>query len=119
MHFYCRFKTGLVLFNGALVNVEKLMERIKTAERALLDTEQVLADVKRENTALTAANNKSTTKIKDLTTDLKSVSRKLGDSESTASSLQRKSSDYLSVLSSIQDKIAPILVKKERSSASS
>lgn len=107
------------MYNGALVNVEKLMERIKTAEKALLDTEQVLVDVKKENKELAAANNKSTTRIKDLTADLKLVTRKLGDAESSTSSLQRKTAEYLSVMSAIQDKIAPILVKKEKNSSGS
>lgn len=108
-------ETGLlVTFNGALVNVEKLMERIKTAERALLDTEQTLADVKKENAELTAANGKATAKVKDLSTDLKSVKKKLDEADSMAYSFQKKNSEYLSVMSSIQEKIAPILVKKER-----
>lgn len=108
-------ETGLlVTFNGALVNVEKLMERIKTAERALLDTEQTLADVKKENAELTAANGKATTKVKDLSADLKSVKKKLDEADSMAYSFQKKNSEYLSVMSSIQEKIAPILVKKER-----
>lgn len=106
------------MFNGTLVNVEKLMERIKTAEKSLLDTEQVLADVKRQNVELTAANSKATTKMKDLQADLKSATRKLGDSELSSSSLQRKNADYLAVLNSIQDKITPVLVKRERSSSS-
>lgn len=108
-------ETGLlVTFNGALVNVEKLMERIKTAERALLYTEQTLADVKKENAELTAANGKATTKVKDLSADLKSVKKKLDEADSMAYSFQKKNSEYLSVMSSIQEKIAPILVKKER-----
>lgn len=109
---------ALVMFNGTLVNVEKLMERIKTAERALLDAEQVLVDVKRDNVELSASNGKANAKIKDLTGDLKSATKKLGDSEATAHSLQRKNSEYLSVITSIQDKIAPCLaVKRERSSS--
>lgn len=110
--------SGMVMVKGTLVNVEKLMERIKTAERALLDTEQVLVDVKRENAELLAANAKATGRVKDLSADLKSATRRLGDADSSAHSLQRKNAEFLSVLTAIHEKIAPIVVvKKERGSS--
>lgn len=104
------FVSGLVLYNGTLVNVEKLMERIKAAERALLDSEQVVADLKKENVDLSAAHTKSQSKIKDLTSDVNSVTRKLD----SLAGMQKKNSEYLSVFASINEKIAPFLVKKEK-----
>lgn len=104
----------MIMYNGALVNVDKLMERIKTAERELLDAEQVLVDVRKENVELTATNSKSQTKIKDLTADLKSAKKRLNDAEASGGSLRRKNSEYLSVLNSIQEKITPVLGKKEK-----
>lgn len=100
----------MVLHNGTLVNIEKLMERIKAAERALLDTEQVVADLKKENGDLVSVNSKSQSKIKDLTSDVNSVTKKLD----SMAGLQRKNSEYLSALASINDKITPFLAKKER-----
>lgn len=105
------------MHNGTLLNVGKMVERIKAAERALLDTEQVLADVKKENSELSASSLKSQTKIKDLSSDLKTATRKLAEAESSVSSLQRKNGDYFSVLTTINDKISPWLTKKEKSSS--
>lgn len=107
------------MHNGTLLNVEKMVERIKAAERALLDTEQVLADVKKENSELSASSLKSQTKIKDLSSDLKSTMRKLTEAESSVASLQRKNGDYLSVLTTISDKVSPWVKKEKKEERSS
>lgn len=92
------------------MNVAKLMERIKATERDL----QALVDIRKENSDLVAANAKAQSKIKDMTTELKTAKRKLSDSETHAGSLQRRNYEYLSVFSSIQEKVSPILQKREK-----
>lgn len=98
------------MHNGTLVNIDKLMERIKTAERALLDSEQVVANLKKENTDLIATNSKSQSKIKDLISDVNASTKKID----SMASMQKKNLEYLSVFAAINDKIAPFLAKKER-----
>jgi seryl-tRNA synthetase len=74
-------KSGMVMFNGALVDLKKLMDQMQRSDRARDDTEQILSDIRKVNAELTSSNSKATTKIKDLQSDVKSLSRKLTDTE--------------------------------------
>lgn len=77
---------GLVQFNGALVSLHSLMERMNRSEAARLQNEKLLLELREKNEELTNANARNERKIKDLSSDLKSVNRKLQDSESSLSS---------------------------------
>lgn len=106
------------MHNGVLLNIGKLVERIKVAEKSLLDTEQKLSTVQTENVTLTASSTKAQSKIKELAADLKSANRKLSDTESSLKSSQRKNSDYLSVLTTVHDKVTNVLPKREKDKSS-
>jgi hypothetical protein len=77
---------GMVQFNGSLVSIQSLLEKMKRSEAARISNEKLLVDLRSKNTELTTINNKNEKKIKDLNSDLKSVSRKLQDCESNLSS---------------------------------
>lgn len=79
--------TGLIMFNGGLVDLNKLMEQMKKSDKAREDTEKILVDLRKQNSDLEASNHKANSKIKDLSSDLKSSNRKLADTESNLSSL--------------------------------
>lgn len=68
---------GLVMFNGALVDVAKLMLQLERSDKARLDTESRMVDLKTENNKLSEKNNKSNTSIKILTGELKEYKEKL------------------------------------------
>lgn len=77
---------GLIEFNGALVSVQSLMERMNRSEAARLQNDKLLLELRDKNAELASANARNERKIKDLTADLKSVNRKLQDSDSSLSS---------------------------------
>ena len=77
---------GLVQFNGSLVNIQQLLEQMRRSESARDSTEKVLVDLRQKNGELSSSNNRHEKRVKDLNSDLKSMSRKLQDAESSLSS---------------------------------
>lgn len=77
---------GLVQFNGSLVNIQQLLEQMRRSEAARENTERVLVDLRQKNGDLTNSNTRQDKRIKDLNSDLKSMSRKLQDAESSLTS---------------------------------
>lgn len=77
---------GLVQFNGSLVNIEQLLEQMKRMESVRENNERLLVDLRQKNGDLTNSNTRNEKRIKDLNSDLKSMSRKLQDAESGLSS---------------------------------
>lgn len=77
---------GMIQLNGSVVSIQSLLEKMKRSETARLSNEKMLVDLRAKNAELTTLNSKHDKKIKDLSSDLKSVSRKLQDCESNLSS---------------------------------
>lgn len=79
-------ENGLVLFNGGLFDLKNLLEQVKRSEYARESIETLLVDLRKQNNDLTVSNTRANTKIKDLSSDLKSYGRKLTDAEQSLSS---------------------------------
>jgi LAIKA domain len=77
---------GLVQFNGSLVNIQQLLDQMRRSEAARESTERILVDLRQKNGDLTTTNSRNDKRIKDLNSDLKSMSRKLQDTESSLNS---------------------------------
>lgn len=77
---------GLVQFNGSLINIQQLLEQMRRSETARESTDRLLVDLRQKNGDLTTSNTRHEKRIKDLNSDLKSMSRKLQDAESSLSS---------------------------------
>lgn len=77
----------IVTVDGIAVNVQQILNQMKRAESAYEDSEKIVADLRKSNTDLKSTNHRNDKKIKDLSADLKSVSRKLQDAESGLSSM--------------------------------
>ncbi|GAB0092404.1 cell division cycle and apoptosis regulator protein 1 [Sergentomyia squamirostris] len=105
----------VVLKNGVVVDVEKLLTQMNRSEKALEDTEKMLLDTRKQVADLQASNSKANNKIKDLSSDLKSVTRKLNETEVTLSNTQRKAGEYHAVLSSVQDRVGAVLTRNDKS----
>lgn len=78
---------GLVQFSGSLVNIQQLLEQMRRSEAARENTERILVDLRQKNGELTSSNSRNEKRVKDLNSDLKSMSRKLQDTESSLSSV--------------------------------
>lgn len=76
----------MVMYNGALIDIAKLMHQMARAETAREQTEQRIADLIKSNNDLQSSNIRAKDKIKDLHSELKSCNRKLNDAESGLSS---------------------------------
>lgn len=136
VHFFIHsLLTGIVLYKGSFVDIEKLMEQMRRSEKARDDTEELLVDLRKTNADLLASSIRAKDKIKDLQADVKSYSRKLSDTEASLSScnvsfllsqmflflisfyfvlLQKKATEYHSILASVHDRVSTIFVKNER-----
>lgn len=78
----------MVSYKGSFIDIAKLLDQMKRSEKARVDTEQLLVDLRRTNTDLASTNSRNKEKIRDLQSDVKSYSRKLTDAEQSLSSAQ-------------------------------
>ena len=71
----------MIMHNGALLDINKLLEQMKRLEKTGAETEKLLVSLRKENAELEHSNAKATNKIKDLNADIKGLNRKLADTE--------------------------------------
>lgn len=76
----------MVMHNGALIDVEKLLQQLNRSEKAREETEWRLTELNRAHAELQSSSSKSKDKMKDLQSELKSCNRKMNDAESNLSS---------------------------------
>lgn len=69
------------MFCGALVDVTKLMAQLERSDKARVETETRMIDLKNENTKITDKCNKSSSTIRSLNSELKDYKDKLKTSE--------------------------------------
>lgn len=77
--------TSSVLHNGCFIDVEKLLDQLKRSEKAREKTEELLVDLRKNNTDLKASNTKAKDKIRDLEKEVKNCGRLLNDAEQSLS----------------------------------
>lgn len=77
----------MVKYNGALVDVGKLMSQLERSDKARIDTEACMVDLKSENTKLLEKVNKSNSSIKHLNSELKEYKEKLKTNEDSLSKI--------------------------------
>lgn len=76
----------MVMYNGALIDVEKLLQQLNRSEKAREETEWRLSELNKAHAELQSSNSKSKDKIESLRSELKSCNRKMNDAESSLSS---------------------------------
>lgn len=76
----------MVMHNGALIDIEKLLQQLNRSEKAREEAELRLFEVNKSHTELQSSNSRAKDKIKDLQSELKSCNRKMNDAESSLSS---------------------------------
>lgn len=69
------------MYQGALVNVGKLINQLSRSEKARVDTETRMIELKKENAKLSDKNDKSSSAIKNLTSELSDCKKKLQNSD--------------------------------------
>ncbi|CAH1405814.1 unnamed protein product [Nezara viridula] len=107
-------KTGqMIVFNGTLVDVGKLMEQLARSESARLDTEKSLGKLRDELSKIKETSSKSEKYIKDLNADVRDYRDRLSQTSSELSVLQAKERQFMRTLNEISEKIRPLLAKPE------
>nr|CAH7723590.1 unnamed protein product [Callosobruchus chinensis] len=98
-----------VMFNGSLVDVGKLLAQLERSEKARLDTESRMVDLKSDNQKLQDKYNKSSSTIKHLNSELKEYKDKVRNTEDTLSKISSNSKIFYTTLVEIRDRIEPVL----------
>lgn len=80
-------ESPMVMYKGALIDIEKLLYQMQRSEKAREETELRLIELTKVNQEHEAKTAKAKDKIKDLQSELKGCNRKLGDAESNWSSV--------------------------------
>lgn len=80
-------KSELIMYKGALIDIEKMMNQMKRSEAARANIEQRLVEITKNNQELELNNAKTKEKLKDMQSDLKSTNRKLHDAEQNLSNI--------------------------------
>ncbi|XP_055525517.1 cell division cycle and apoptosis regulator protein 1-like isoform X2 [Wyeomyia smithii] len=110
---------GLVMHNGSVFDIPKILEQIRHSEKTREDTEVLLVDLRRENTDLQKSHNRANDKIKEQSADIKSYTRKLIDAEQNLREITKKSHEYFSTLSSVYDRVSAVIHRTEAKRSSS
>lgn len=111
--------SGLVVHNGGVLDIPKILEQMRRFEKAREDTEILLVELRRQNSELLKGNTRSNEKIKDQGTELKTLQRKLVDSEQNLREYMKKSNDYFSTLSNVYDRVSTVIHRADPKRSSS
>lgn len=110
---------GLVVHNGGVLDVPKLLEQMRRSEKSREGIEQLLVDLRRQNSELVKSNSRANEKIKDQSADIKSITRKLIDAEQSLRDTTKKSNEYFSTLSSVYDRVSVVIHRADPKRSSS
>ncbi|CAG9769282.1 unnamed protein product [Ceutorhynchus assimilis] len=100
---------GLVVYRGAVVDVGKLLIQLDRSEKARIETEQYLVDLKNENQKLTDKYSKSSSTIKHLNSEVKEFKDKLRTCEDALGRSNAHTKLFQTALLDIRDRIEPVL----------
>ncbi|GLV41286.1 hypothetical protein CBL_04810 [Carabus blaptoides fortunei] len=100
---------GFVMYQGALMDVKKLMQQLQRSEKARVDTETYMIELKNENSKLLDKNDKSSGTIKTLSSELSEYRKKLQHSDESLVKMTACSKLFHATLQDMRDKIEPVL----------
>lgn len=112
-------ESDIVVHNGSVVNIPKLLEQMRRLEKSREETELLLVDLRKQNADLTKSNARANEKIKDQSTDLKNTSKKLAETEQNLREITRKYNEYYSTVSNIYDRVSLVMNRTETKRSSS
>lgn len=101
--------SGLTVYQGAVVDIGKLLSQLERSEKARIETEQLMVDLKNENNKLSEKYSKSNSTIKHLTTEAKDYKEKLRSTEDALGRANAHAKLFQTTLIDIRDKIEPVL----------
>ncbi|KAL1492187.1 hypothetical protein ABEB36_012671 [Hypothenemus hampei] len=99
----------LIMYQGAVIDIGKLLSQLDRCEKARIETEQILLDFKTENTKLSEKYSKSSSTIKHLNSEIKDYKEKLRNTEDSLGRSNAHAKLFQTTLMDIRDKIDPVL----------
>ncbi|XP_073978959.1 cell division cycle and apoptosis regulator protein 1-like isoform X5 [Rhodnius prolixus] len=108
--------SGMVEYNGTLVDIGKLMDQLSRSEHTRVETEKSLAKLRTDYNKLKESSARSERYIKDLTADIKDYKERLYNSNSELCTVESKQKQFYTTLSDIQEMIRPLLKSSSHSS---
>ncbi|XP_058127596.1 cell division cycle and apoptosis regulator protein 1-like [Anopheles ziemanni] len=112
-------RTGIIEYNGCVVDVGKLLEQVKRTESAREEGEKQLVSLQGQYAELLSNHTRATSKIKDLQSETKSLSKQLADSVRVSRNASQTQAEYLSVIHQVYDRVRPIAQRSTRDGSSS
>uniref|UniRef100_A0A1B6KR51 SAP domain-containing protein n=1 Tax=Graphocephala atropunctata TaxID=36148 RepID=A0A1B6KR51_9HEMI len=104
--------SGFVMFNGSLLDINKLQSQFKRSEDTRVKTEKLLEKLRSDNTNLKETTNRNVATIKKLNNELKDFKERLTNTNSELCNMDSKTKLYFSTMAEIYEKLGPILVHK-------
>ncbi|XP_023244872.1 cell division cycle and apoptosis regulator protein 1 isoform X2 [Copidosoma floridanum] len=92
---------GFLMFQGSLLDVQKLVSQLQRSESARVDTETRMMELQRELAALSDKSTKQSSNIKDLSDDLKLYKDRLRTADDKLKKVTTESHAYFASLKSI------------------
>ncbi|XP_055603785.1 cell division cycle and apoptosis regulator protein 1-like [Uranotaenia lowii] len=112
-------QSGLVVHKGAVIDISKLLEQMRQSEKSREDTSILLTDIRRQNADLQKNAGRANEKIKDQSSDIKTLTKKLIEAEQNLRDVTKKSNEYFSTLSNVYDRVSVIVHRPERKRSTS
>ncbi|KAG8261044.1 Cell division cycle and apoptosis regulator protein 1 [Homalodisca vitripennis] len=104
--------SGFVMFNGSLLDINKLQSQFKRSEETRVKTEKLLEKLRSDNANLKETTNRNVATIKKLSSELKDFKERLTNTNSELCTMDSKTKLYFAAMSEIYEKLGPILAQK-------
>nr|ATX63074.1 apoptosis regulator protein 1 [Locusta migratoria] len=106
---------GFLMYKGCLLDIEKLMQQLQRSEKARLDTENKMMNIKHDLGVMKEHTKLLTSTAKELTQELQDYRNKLAETEEELSHMKAKSDVFYSALKDVQMRITPVLASENAS----
>ncbi|XP_049786967.1 cell division cycle and apoptosis regulator protein 1-like isoform X2 [Schistocerca cancellata] len=103
---------GFIMYKGCLLDIEKLMQQLQRSEKARLDTENKMMNIKRDLGVMKEHTKVLTSTAKELTQELHDYRSKLAETEEELTNVKAKSDVFYSALKDVQIRIAPVIASE-------
>lgn len=94
--------SGMVMYNGAMLDIDSLLERLEKGEKSMADFERIVKDIEDERDQAQRELKKKEEQFNKLTSELKSVKHELSVQTKITSSSESNNRKYLSALMETQ-----------------
>ncbi|XP_052873160.1 cell division cycle and apoptosis regulator protein 1-like [Anopheles cruzii] len=110
-------QSGFVEYQGSIIDVAKLLQRLKRSDETLATTEKMLQVSRIQNTELTSNKNRANRIVKELFAETNSLYNKLLDSRRSVLRLSMQNLAYYTTLQSVHGRVGAVIDTSNRDTA--